>query len=143
MEPLVSQDLRAATIRLAATLPAGSSSRRALLQVLASNRTAGKSGESVLGERHPEVKRAIESLSKKFRTLGDEVADLVDTVDKVQENLERQTRSTGDEQTDEEAEVAEAAGAASRLLRALRKIQSQLSAENDSGGTFDFYKREL
>ena len=138
MEPLVSQDLRAATIRLAATLPAGSPSRHALLQVLASSRTAAKTGEKELGERHPEVKRAIEGLSKKVQALDDEMAGVVKLADKAEAALARESGSG--ERTDEEEVAAEAAGAAGRLLRDLQKVSKHLS---DATDLLDFYKREL
>jgi len=138
MEPPVSQDLRAATIRLAATLPAGSSSRHALLQVLASSRTAAKTGEKELGERHPEVKRAIEGLSKKVQALDDEMAGVVKLADKAEAALARESGSG--ERTDEEEVAAEAAGAAGRLLRDLQKVSKHLS---DATDLLDFYKREL
>jgi hypothetical protein len=141
MEPLVSQDLRAATIRLAATLPAGSSSRRALLQVLASNRVAAKTGEATLGNKHPEVKRAIEGLYEKFSTLDDAIADALEVVDAAQAALEKDAERGGGEQTDAEEEASEAAGAAMLLLRTLQKLKKQVLAERDD--TLKFYKREL
>lgn len=135
----MSQELRAATIRLAASLPAGSPSRQALLQVLASSRTAAKTGEKELGERHPEVKRAIEGLSKKVQALDDEMADVVKVADKAEAALDRESGSGG-ERTDEEEVAAEAAGAAHRLLFDLKKVKTQLS---DVADTLNFYKREL
>jgi hypothetical protein len=138
MEPPVSQDLRAATIRLAASMPAGSPSRHALLQVLASSRTAAKTGEKELGGRHPELKRAIEGLSKKVQALDDEMADVVKLADKAEAALARESGSG--ERTDEEEVAAEAAGAAGRLLRDLQKVSKHLS---DATDLLDFYKREL
>lgn len=138
MEPLVSQDLRAATIRLAASLPAGSPSRHALLQVLASSRTAAKTGEKELGERHPEVKRAIEGLSKKFQTLTEEMADLQKVVKKAADDLGRMDNSG--EKTDEDAAYGEAEGAAVLMLRELQKVKKQLS---DATDLLNSYKREL
>lgn len=140
MEPLVSQELRAATIRLAASLPAGSPSRHALLQVLASSRTAAKTGEKELGERHPEVKRAIEGLSKKVGALVGEVDDLLQVTRKAHDALERE-EGDGGEQTDEEALASEAVGAALRLVRDLGKLKDQLLEVNDD--VLAFYKREL
>lgn len=130
METTVPQDLRTATVRLATSLPAGSPARHALLQVLASSRTAAKTGEKELGSLHPELKRAIEGLSKKAQALDDEM-------DKVLQLVKTISTKQGDEDGDE------AAGAAERLLRDLQKLKKQVSAANDEDGALGFYKRAL
>lgn len=61
----MSNDLRTATIRLAASLPAGSQERLALLQVLVA------SEKNLLIKRHPDVITHFKKLKEGLEDLGD------------------------------------------------------------------------